>query len=206
MLKAGADEPVSILRPLLGDLDGKPVWKLIHAEVLGAINRGARREAPYQWTSWAGDHQTGPVTGRWGGYPVYGAGTGGRGPKPMPKAIRENRALRRDFLAMCRSVRDTLPFSTGVLRAIPAINYVAVAVMGPDSRLRPHVHDNHRCRVAHVALALPPEPGTSGITVGPDTHLWRHPGDWIVFDDKLLHHAWNDGSGDRVLLHIDYTP
>jgi hypothetical protein len=41
--------------------------------------------------------------------------------------------------------------------------------------------------------------------VGTKTHLWKHEGEIIFFDDVYKHTAWNRSEHERVILYIDFV-
>jgi aspartyl/asparaginyl beta-hydroxylase (cupin superfamily)/Tfp pilus assembly protein PilF len=73
------------------------------------------------------------------------------------------------------------------------------------SALKPHTHiaahhgaTNSRLTV-HMPLIIPPD---CALRVGGETHVWK-PGELVMFDDTILHEAWNRSDQLRVILIFD---
>ncbi|MND38618.1 Aspartyl/Asparaginyl beta-hydroxylase [compost metagenome] len=73
------------------------------------------------------------------------------------------------------------------------------------SRLRPGTviepHTGYSSDVLRLHFGLDCPAGAS-ITVGGETRAWRD-GEFLLFDDTLLHSARNDGDRDRLILLVD---
>jgi aspartyl/asparaginyl beta-hydroxylase (cupin superfamily) len=77
------------------------------------------------------------------------------------------------------------------------------SVLRPHTRIEPHrgyQGDFLRC---HLGLKVPN--GDCALSVEGQTRNWQQ-GRAIVFDDRLLHEAWNWTDEDRVILLIDFVP
>jgi len=55
----------------------------------------------------------------------------------------------------------------------------------------------------HLGLVIPPN-DTAWLTCGEHSHIWRKPGEVIVFDDTWAHSAWNASDQERIILYIDF--
>jgi len=96
------------------------------------------------------------------------------------------------------------PVTSGIIEAHRAVR--TFAGLSYVSRLRPGTHvtshygaTNLRLR-CHLALKVPT--GNCAIRVDGQLRQWKE-GECLVFDDFLLHEAWNHASGDRVVLIVD---
>ena len=97
-------------------------------------------------------------------------------------------------------------------RTVAALNDHAPMCRVPDrapvtffSALKPHTHiaahhgaTNSRLTV-HMPLIIPPD---CALRVGSETHVWK-PGELVMFDDTILHEAWNNSDQLRVVLIFD---
>ncbi|MEU7588207.1 aspartyl/asparaginyl beta-hydroxylase domain-containing protein [Micromonospora sp. NPDC049230] len=54
---------------------------------------------------------------------------------------------------------------------------------------------------AHLGLVVPQH---CALRVGDETRQWRE-GETFVFDDTVMHEAWNYGTSDRVVLLFDFV-
>jgi aspartyl/asparaginyl beta-hydroxylase (cupin superfamily) len=71
--------------------------------------------------------------------------------------------------------------------------------LAPKTRIAPHrAATNMRLR-CHLAIEVPDK---CGIMVGSITRTWT-PGKCLIFDDSLIHSAWNDSSEQRTVLVAD---
>lgn len=98
-----------------------------------------------------------------------------------------------------------LPKTAAALGRMPLLRLDARAPNAFLSRLAPRTHipphngvTNARVTV-HLPLIIPPG---CGFRVGDDTREWE-PGRAWVFDDTILHEAWNDSDEPRVILIFD---
>lgn len=100
-----------------------------------------------------------------------------------------------------------LPELTAALRQVEGIRTALLSRLGPATVLTPHTGwaelSNHVLRV-HLPLELT-IPGSSGITCGPDSEMRPHVlGDFIVFDDSVIHSAFNNAKTEsRTVLIFD---
>jgi len=96
------------------------------------------------------------------------------------------------------------PVTTHGIEAFPAMRTAAGLIY--VSRMRPMTHitahrgpTNLRLR-CHLAITVPD--GDCAIRVAEETRHWQQ-GKCLVFDDSLLHEAWNRTDQDRVVLIVD---
>lgn len=66
--------------------------------------------------------------------------------------------------------------------------------------MEPHFGVTHKVLRAHLGLYVN---GDAGICVGNETRHWKE-GELLIFDDSILHYAWNRGPTTRVVLLFDF--
>jgi hypothetical protein len=99
-----------------------------------------------------------------------------------------------------------LPLLARALRRVAGVRTALLSRLGPRTTLTPHTGwaelSNHVLR-AHVPLALPREPGASGVVCGGETRTHAL-GEALVFDDSVVHSGFNAHATDaRVVLIVD---
>jgi aspartate beta-hydroxylase len=101
-------------------------------------------------------------------------------------------------------VCEACPITTRGIEAHPTIRTAAGLIY--VSRMRPMTHiaahrgpTNLRLR-CHLAIKVPT--GDCAIRVDQETRRW-HEGRCLVFDDFLVHEAWNHTDEDRIVLIVD---
>ena len=108
------------------------------------------------------------------------------------------RGRRRDDV--CRAC----PVTTHGIEAYPAIRTIAgliyVSRMRPMTHIAPHRGPTNLRLRCHFAIKVPA--GDCAIRVEDKTRQWTE-GRCLVFDDFLVHEAWNHTEADRVVLIID---
>ena len=98
------------------------------------------------------------------------------------------------------------PATAALLERVPRLmtgspfGFAFFSSLAPGADIAPHCAPmNLRLRV-HVPLRVPA--GDVGFGLAGEAVRWRE-GEALVFDDSYVHHAWNRGAGDRVLLLFD---
>jgi len=86
------------------------------------------------------------------------------------------------------------------------VSLVAFSRLRGGNELKPHEHDNKGHMIFHMGVEIPE--GDVGIQTSDSEgeysiHKWKKPKDWLLFDDNMVHSAWNRTSGDRVLFYMD---
>ena len=72
--------------------------------------------------------------------------------------------------------------------------------MQPNTHIGPHRGPTNMRVRCHLPLIVPE--GDCGIRVGTEMQRWQ-PGRCLVFDDSLVHEAWNHTDGTRLVLIVD---
>ncbi|MBV9414364.1 MAG: aspartyl/asparaginyl beta-hydroxylase domain-containing protein [Solirubrobacterales bacterium] len=108
------------------------------------------------------------------------------------------RGRRRD--EACRAC----PVTTHGIEAYPTMRtpggLIYVSRMRPMTHITPHRGPTNLRLRCHLAIKVPT--GDCAIRVGDETRRWRE-GRCLVFDDFLMHEAWNRTDEDRVVLIVD---
>jgi len=93
------------------------------------------------------------------------------------------------------------PETTKILEKIPRLRTGGFSMLGAGAQIKPHVGYTDAVLRAHLGLIIPE--GDCGLKVGDHTYRWTE-GNAFVFDDRELHEAWNNTSGSRYILLVDY--
>ena len=92
------------------------------------------------------------------------------------------------------------PATDRALREVPGMTTAGFSRLRPRTRIVPHVGYTDDVLRCHLGLVTPPR---CGLQVGREQRAWTE-GRCLVFDDTVLHSAWNQGGRDRVVLLIDF--
>ena len=77
------------------------------------------------------------------------------------------------------------------------------SVLAPGTRIRPHEGYAGSFLRCHLGLYVPD--GDCALEVAGVAQPWRE-GCTLVFDDRVIHRAWNATPRERVVLLIDFIP
>lgn len=108
------------------------------------------------------------------------------------------------------------PKTTEIIESIPGLTMAGFSALAPDTYIKPHVGYTDKVLRCHLGLIKPKalerrdrcssyktESDTCGLKVADKIYHWE-PGKAFVFDDTLLHEAWNWGDRTRFILLIDF--
>lgn len=99
---------------------------------------------------------------------------------------------------------DRCPVTSDLIeRWIPHHGAVGFSILMPGTVVRPHQGYQGSFLRAHLGLMIPA--GDVGLSVAGEQRGWRE-GEWLVFDDRDEHNAWNLSDSMRVVLLIDFVP
>src|SRR5436309_8664826 len=99
---------------------------------------------------------------------------------------------------------ERCPLTAALVRDhVPAHGAVGFSVLRPGVRVRPHRGYQGGFLRAHLGLRVPE--GDCALCVNGEVRRWEV-GKMLVFDDRVLHEAWNLTGQDRVVLLIDFVP
>lgn len=101
----------------------------------------------------------------------------------------------------CSMLPADFPATHDLLSCIPTINYAAFSRLSPRASLASHAHMNPDSLIMHMGLQVPPG---CGLMVDGKVETWKRPGQQIIFDDNLMHSAWNNSEQDRIVLYVDF--
>jgi aspartate beta-hydroxylase len=73
------------------------------------------------------------------------------------------------------------------------------SALKPGTHIGAHNGATNSRLTVHMPLIIPPD---SALRVGGETHVWK-PGELVIFDDTILHEAWNYSDRLRVVLIFD---
>lgn len=92
------------------------------------------------------------------------------------------------------------PRTARAVESVPGMISAAFSVLAPGAQIRPHVGYTASVLRCHLGLIVPEE---CALRVGDETRAWEE-GKCIIFDDTVLHSAWNKSERQRVVLLIDF--
>jgi beta-hydroxylase len=95
------------------------------------------------------------------------------------------------------------PETYRALQAIPGAQTAFFSILEPQMRIQPHCGPYGGVLRYHLALKVPEPRGGCGIRVNDRVASWEE-GKSLVFDDTYEHEAWNETSGQRVVLFVDF--
>lgn len=94
-----------------------------------------------------------------------------------------------------RTLLDHAPLNTIPNRAPVAF----FSALKPHVHIPPHTGATNTRLTAHLPLIVPPD---SALRVGGEVHVWQ-PGQIVLFDDTIVHEAWNYSDRLRVVMIFD---
>lgn len=95
--------------------------------------------------------------------------------------------------------QEYAPLTTKLCASILGSHTFGFSTLSPGCEITPHIGYTDQVLRVHLALYSNPH---SGLKVGDQTQLWKE-GELLVFDDRVLHSAWNHGRWGRTVLIID---
>lgn len=95
-----------------------------------------------------------------------------------------------------------------VLKCLKNVRVAGFSRLNAGTEIKPHSGFTGRPYGAlafHMGLVIPADE-SCGFQCFNEVHVWRNPGDMIVFDDTFTHAAWNRHSDAvRIVLYIDFA-
>jgi len=92
------------------------------------------------------------------------------------------------------------PQTTSLIERVDGMVTAGFSKLAPGVEILPHRGYTGNVLRFHLGLTGGDQ---CGLKVGEETKSW-HPGSHFVFDDTILHSAWNRGGADRVVLLLDF--
>jgi ornithine lipid ester-linked acyl 2-hydroxylase len=170
-----SNEPVLDVRDFAWTEALRANWQAIRAEAIAAALE--RHPAP-SLSVISPDHRAIAPPGKWRSYFLYGYGY----------LVREN--------------LDRCPETTRLVEAIPGLNSAFFSILAPGTHIPAHRGVTKGLITCHLGLIVPRD-GDVRMRVGDRILRWAE-GQTLVFDDTYDHEVWNDTSGTRVVLLIQF--
>ncbi len=104
----------------------------------------------------------------------------------------------------CSENQLRCPETTALLRQVPGVLTAFFSILAPGKRIPPHRGAYNGVLRCHLGLIVPEPAERVAIRVGNQICHWRE-GQTLIFDDSFNHEVWNDTSGWRVVLFIDFA-
>ncbi|HEU5136501.1 MAG TPA: aspartyl/asparaginyl beta-hydroxylase domain-containing protein [Steroidobacteraceae bacterium] len=96
------------------------------------------------------------------------------------------------------------PNTNRLLKVIPGMKTAMFSILAPQTHIREHYGLYKGVLRYHLGLIVPEPASACRIRVGPDTRSWAE-GRSLIFDDRYAHEAWNEASGHRTVLFVDFV-
>jgi aspartyl/asparaginyl beta-hydroxylase (cupin superfamily) len=95
------------------------------------------------------------------------------------------------------------PETWRLVQRIPGLRTAMFSILEAGKCLPPHRGPYNGVLRLHLGLRVPEPRHALGIRVGAETRHWEE-GRILIFDDAYEHEAWNRGTGERVVLFVDF--
>ena len=92
------------------------------------------------------------------------------------------------------------PFTTSVLQQITNLKVAGFSRLGAGAHIKPHKGYTDEVLRCHLGLVIPE--GDCALKVEETVYQWQE-GKAFIFNDRLLHEAWNYTDSDRYVLLLD---
>lgn len=94
------------------------------------------------------------------------------------------------------------PVLYGALKKINAIKLITISKLAPMSSIKPHRGAHSAFIRAHLGIKIPS--GDTALIVGGERREWKE-GEFLFFNDRQYHTAYNNTDKDRIIFLIDIT-
>ncbi len=133
---------------------------------------------------------------------------------PWTALLRENwQAIRQEVAAARpqplvvggRPVDETLarcPVTAALVHQVPGLVNATVAVLAPGAHVPAHRGATKGLITCHLGLSVPRD-GDVRMALDDRIVRWAE-GETLVFDDSYRHECWNETSGARTVLHLQF--
>jgi beta-hydroxylase len=98
---------------------------------------------------------------------------------------------------------DLCPETWRIVQTIPGLTTAMFSILEPGKRIPPHRGPYNGVLRLHLGLIVPEPRERTGIRVGSERRHWQE-GRALIFDDAYEHEAWNETTGLRVVLFVDF--
>ena len=92
------------------------------------------------------------------------------------------------------------PKTTALLDKIDSLTNASFSVLAPQTHIKPHEGYTDTVLRCHLGLIVPEG---CAISVDNKVQQWQQ-GKCLVFDDTVIHEAWNKSDKPRVILLLDF--
>lgn len=93
------------------------------------------------------------------------------------------------------------PITTQTLKQVPHLRTGGFSMLAPGCHIHPHIGYTDEVLRCHLGLLIPD--GDCGLKVGDQIYRWEE-GKAFVFNDRILHEAWNKTTSPRYILLVDF--
>jgi len=101
-----------------------------------------------------------------------------------------------------RRVCRKFPIVDRVVRSIPGMYHVQIAVLKPHTVIRGHMGDTSALIRHHLGIVVPGTLPELGIRVGREEQCWKE-GEVLALQIARRHKAWNETDDYRIILTVD---
>lgn len=170
-----ANDPVLDVRDFAWTATLRESWRAIRDEAIAVALHG---DAAPSLATISPDHRAIAEVGKWRSFFLWGYG--------YPVA---------DNLARC-------PATRALVERIPGLNSAFFSILAPGTHIPAHRGVTKGLVTCHLGLIVPRD-GDVRMRVGDRVVRWAE-GETLVFDDTYDHEVWNETSGTRVVLLIQF--
>jgi beta-hydroxylase len=96
------------------------------------------------------------------------------------------------------------PETTRILKKIPGMKTAFFSILSPHKHIPPHRGAYNGVLRYHLGLIVPEPREKCRIRIGNEIRHWDE-GESLIFDDTYEHEVWNETSGYRVVLFVDFV-
>jgi beta-hydroxylase len=104
----------------------------------------------------------------------------------------------------CAENRKHCPETVRLLGKIPGMTTAFFSILSPGKHIPAHRGAWNGILRLHLGLMVPEPRERVRIRIGNDFYSWRE-GEALIFDDTFNHEVWNETSGYRVVLFVDFA-
>lgn len=96
------------------------------------------------------------------------------------------------------------PETARILKKIPGMKTAFFSILAPNKHIPAHKGPYNGVLRYHLGLIVPEPREQCRIRIGDEIKHWAE-GESLIFDDTFNHEVWNDTSGFRAVLFIDFV-
>ena len=104
----------------------------------------------------------------------------------------------------CAENARRCPETMRLLGTIPGMTTAFFSILSPGKHIPAHRGAWNGILRFHLGLMVPEPRERVRIRIGNDFYSWRE-GEALIFDDTFNHEVWNDTTGYRVVLFVDFA-